>query len=70
MVVMLVGVDYRMGESVGLKQIEEAHVEYRFWIAALIPVKAPSFGCVVSFPESGLTFFSTLTLAAGFMRLF
>ena len=70
MVVMLVGVDYRMGESAGLKQIEEANVECRFWIAALIPVKAPSFGCVVGLPESGLTFFSILTLAAGFMRLF
>lgn len=67
---MLVGVDYRMGEIVGLKQIEEAHVECRFWIAALIPVTAPSFGLVVSFPDSGLTFFSTLTPAAGFMRLF
>ena len=67
---MLVGVDYRIGESVGLKQIEEAHVECRFWVFPLIPVKAPSLGCVVGFPESGLTFFSTLALAAGFMRLF
>ena len=67
---MLVGVDYRMGESVGLKQIEEAHVECRLLDRCSNSRDGSILWLCGRLSRKWTDFFSALALAAGFMRLF